>query len=256
MNTLLTVEALVNAIQPRQGWKEEMTRTQRLLGLMQILRRHRYPVTGQSLAQELGISMRTLYRDIATLQQQGADITGEAGVGYILRPGFMLPPLMFSQHEIEALVLGMRWVEQRGDSQLASAATDALAKIASVLPVELREELNANTLLIGPVSITHVDDELLMSVRKAIHQECKIAVAYCDSNGNSSERTIWPFAIGYFEQVRILMAWCELRGSLRHFRFDRISRIALSSQRYPQGRRALMKLWRERECNEHTAGKN
>ncbi|WP_421096139.1 helix-turn-helix transcriptional regulator, partial [Serratia fonticola] len=91
-----------------------MSRTQRLLDLMQILRRHRYPVAGHSLAEELGISMRTLYRDIATLQQQGADIVGEVGIGYVLRPGFMLPPLMFSQTEIEALVLGMRWVERRG----------------------------------------------------------------------------------------------------------------------------------------------
>ncbi len=95
-----------------------MSRTQRLLDLMQILRRHRYPVAGHSLAEELGISMRTLYRDIATLQQQGADIVGEVGIGYVLRPGFMLPPLMFSQTEIEALVLGMRWVERRVTANL------------------------------------------------------------------------------------------------------------------------------------------
>ncbi|HFU1536683.1 TPA: helix-turn-helix transcriptional regulator, partial [Serratia liquefaciens] len=91
-----------------------MSRTERLLDLMQILRRHRYPVAGHALAQEMNISMRTLYRDIATLQQQGAEIVGEAGVGYVLRPGFMLPPMMFSQQEIEALVLGMRWVGRRG----------------------------------------------------------------------------------------------------------------------------------------------
>ncbi|RTG38821.1 helix-turn-helix transcriptional regulator, partial [Serratia marcescens] len=99
-----------------------MSRAQRLLDLMQLLRNHRYPVAGHALAQTLGISMRTLYRDIATLQQQGAEIAGEAGVGYVLRPGFMLPPLMFSPAETEALVLGMRWVSRRGDSQLASAA--------------------------------------------------------------------------------------------------------------------------------------
>lgn len=119
-----------------------MSRTERLLELMQILRRHRYPVAGHALAQEMNISMRTLYRDIATLQQQGAEIVGEAGVGYVLRPGFMLPPMMFSQQEIEALVLGMRWVGRRGDSQLAEAAKNALVKIADVLPAALRDELS------------------------------------------------------------------------------------------------------------------
>lgn len=137
-----------------------MSRTERLFDLMQILRRHRYPVTGQALAQEMKVSMRTLYRDIATLQQQGAEIVGEAGVGYVLRPGFMLPPLMFSQQEIEALVLGMRWVGRRGDSQLAGAANNALAKIADVLPATLRDELEASTLLIGPMDLVKVADEL------------------------------------------------------------------------------------------------
>lgn len=87
-----------------------MSRTQRLFNLIQILRRHRYPVTGKQLADELDVSLRTLYRDIATLQTQGASIEGEPGLGYVLRPGFMLPPLMFSEDEIEALVLGSRWV--------------------------------------------------------------------------------------------------------------------------------------------------
>lgn len=224
-----------------------MSRTQRLLDLMQILRRHRYPVAGHSLAEELGISMRTLYRDIATLQQQGADIVGEVGIGYVLRPGFMLPPLMFSQQEIEALVLGMRWVERRGDSQLAGAATNALAKIAAVLPAELRDELDANTLLIGPVPTTYVDDDILVTIREAIRLERKVTVEYRDYAGKGSERILWPFAMGYFEQVQILMAWCELRGAIRHFRLDRIGRLTPLPQRYPAGRRALMKQWRESE---------
>ncbi|MHA7846923.1 helix-turn-helix transcriptional regulator [Serratia sp. D1N4] len=224
-----------------------MSRTQRLLDLMQILRRHRYPLAGHALAQELGISMRTLYRDIATLQQQGADIAGETGVGYVLRPGFMLPPLMFSQQETEALVLGMRWVERRGDSQLAKAATNALAKIGAVLPNELREELDANTLLIGPVEEVKVADETRVLIREVIRLERKISVEYQDQAGNISERTLWPFAMGYFEQVQVLIAWCELRASFRHFRLDRIRTLTPLSQRYPRGRRALMKAWRETE---------
>src|SRR5205085_11795138 len=101
---------------------------------MPILRRHRTPVPGAQLARDLGVSLRTLYRDIASLQAQGATIEGEAGLGYQLRPGFTLPPLMLSVAEIEALVLGSRWVAQRTDTELAQAARDALAKIHAVLP--------------------------------------------------------------------------------------------------------------------------
>lgn len=108
-----------------------MSRAERLLDLMQVLRRHRGPVSGRHLAQETGVSLRTLYRDIASLQAQGAAIEGEPGLGYVLRPGFTLPPLMFREEEIEALVLGMRWVAARGDDPLAAAAGDALAKIAA-----------------------------------------------------------------------------------------------------------------------------
>src|SRR5437660_11613561 len=116
-----------------------MSRAERLLELIQRLRSHRYPVSGASLAADLGISLRTLYRDIASLQAQGARIDGEPGVGYVLRPGFMLPPLMFSQEEIEALVLGSRWVAERTDAALKHAANNALAKIAAVLPSDLRQ---------------------------------------------------------------------------------------------------------------------
>src|SRR5882724_3329310 len=106
-----------------------MPRSQRLLDLMQVLRRHRRPVSGAVLAEEVGVSLRTLYRDIESLKSLGAYIDGEAGVGYVLRPGFMLPPLMFTQEEIEALVLGSRWVAKRSDARLGLAARNALAKI-------------------------------------------------------------------------------------------------------------------------------
>ncbi len=119
----------------------DMSRSERLLDLIQILRRHRRPVSGRTLAAEMGVSIRTLYRDIATLQGQGAPIEGEAGLGYVLRPGFMLPPLMFTDEEIEAIVLGSRWVAKQPDRRLSQAATDALAKIAAVLPDWLSERL-------------------------------------------------------------------------------------------------------------------
>src|SRR5258708_183391 len=126
-----------------------MARAQRLLELIQVLRRHRRPVSGETLADELGVPLGPTYRDIQTLIGQGASIDGEAGVGYVLRPGFVLPPLMFSDEEIEALVLGSRWVAQRTDEPLARAAANAIAKIAAVLPDEFRERVDGPGRLAG-----------------------------------------------------------------------------------------------------------
>lgn len=224
-----------------------MSRTERLFDLMQILRRHRYPISGALLAHELGVSLRTLYRDIATLQAQGAEIESEAGIGYLLRPGFMLPPLMFSEEEIEALVLGSRWVAKRGDSKLKVAALNALAKIAAVLPPDLRHELDASALLIGPAQSVAEQDEELIVIRHAIRAERKLLLTYQDINENQTQRTIWPFALGFFERVRIVVAWCELREGFRHFRLDRIIKLDPLAMRYPERRQALLKQWREIE---------
>lgn len=224
-----------------------MSRAQRLLDLIQTLRRHRFPVTGACLAEELGISLRTLYRDIATLQAQGASIAGEPGLGYVLRPGFMLPPLMFSEDEIEALVLGSRWVAKRGDDRLSTAAHNALAKIAAVLPHDLRQTLDASALLVGPASTEQSGNTLLPEIRQAIRSERKIEIGYRDLQGVASQRTLWPFALGYFDHVRVLVAWCELRQGFRHFRTERIASLSIVEQRYPRRRQALLKEWREIE---------
>ena len=135
------------AVCPRM---KSLAKAERLLHLLQTLRRHRYPVTGNELSTELGVSLRTLYRDIAALTAQGAHIDGSPGVGYLLRPGFLLPPLMLTQEEIEALVLGSRWVSRNGDEELQAAAQDLLAKIESILPAELRQEIASSGLMIGP----------------------------------------------------------------------------------------------------------
>ncbi|MGK8706609.1 helix-turn-helix transcriptional regulator [Metapseudomonas otitidis] len=224
-----------------------MSRSQRLLDLLQILRRHRYPVAGHVLAGELGISLRTLYRDIAALQQQGAHIEGGAGLGYVLRPGFELPPLMFSLEEIEALVLGMRWVGRRGDRRLMGAARDVLAKVGAVLPPALREELETSTLLIGPAPASDVPDALLEQVRDAIRREHRVQLGYRDADGQASQRVVWPFALGYFEQARVLVAWCELRQATRHFRLDRVEALQDLGQRYPRRRQVLLREWRAQE---------
>ncbi|MBA2650350.1 MAG: YafY family transcriptional regulator [Legionella sp.] len=223
-----------------------MSRTQRLFDLIQTLRRYRYPVSGKQLAEGLGISLRTLYRDIATLQAQGASIVGEPGVGYVLRPGFMLPPLMFSEEEIEALVLGSRWVARRTDKKLGLAATNVLAKIASVLPEDLRHRLEFSGLLIGPAkTLIELDDEKEASIRHAIRKEHKLQITYTDVNGDDSDRIIWPLALGFFEEVHVVVAWCELRSDFRHFRTDRIVTLTQLEARYPKPRQTLLKTWRD-----------
>ena len=226
-----------------------MSRSARLLDLLQLLRRHRQPLSGAAIAQALGISLRTLYRDIATLQAQGADIDGAPGLGYVLKPGFVLPPLMFSTEEVEALVLGSRWVSERGDPRLAAAAGDALAKIAAVLPPELRLELETSALLVPPgppVAEVGLHDA---AIRQAIRQEHRLVLDYRDAAGKGSRRTIWPFALGYFDRVQVVVAWCELRQDLRHFRTDRIASLKDSGHRYPRRRQALLKEWRAKELN-------
>jgi predicted DNA-binding transcriptional regulator YafY len=224
-----------------------MSRSQRLLDLMQVLRRHRRPVSGAVLAEEVGVSLRTLYRDVESLKGLGAHIDGEAGIGYVLRPGFMLPPLMFTEEEIEALVLGSRWVSERTDTPLGDAARNALAKIAAVLPDDLKESLDASNLLIGPGVPIAAGDAELGSIRTAIRTERKLQIAYSDDKGNTTRRTIWPFALAFFDRARVVVAWCELRGDYRSFRTDRIAALAPTVKRYPRRRLALLKEWRTRE---------
>lgn len=224
-----------------------MSRTQRLLELLQLLRQHRYPIAGDKLASKLGISLRTLYRDIRTLQNQGANIEGEPGFGYILRPGYMLPPLMFSEEEIEAVVLGMRWVVKKGDAQLSNAAGTALSKVAAVLPIELRTQLEASSLLVGPGEVVNSNKVNLSLIRQAIRAQSKAHLTYLDLNEVESERTIWPFALAFFDRVRVVVAWCELRQAFRHFRYDRIIAFSITSICYPKSRQALLKEWRQIE---------
>jgi predicted DNA-binding transcriptional regulator YafY len=224
-----------------------MARAQRLLDTLQLLRQYRYPVKGAQLASKLNVSLRTLYRDIKTLQQQGAPIEGEAGLGYILQPGYMLPPLMFADEEIEAMVLGMRWVAKKGDKQLKEAAHSALSKVAAVLPGDLRHQLETSSLLVGPNDIltaAHVD---LALIRQTIRAHHKAHIIYRDLKGAQSKRTIWPFALAFFDGVRVIVAWCESRQSFRHFRYDRIQSFTPLNTRYPKTRQSLLKEWRQLE---------
>lgn len=238
-----------------------MSRAERLLALVEILRVHRRPVSGQQLAADLGISLRTLYRDIASLQARGARIDGAPGLGYLLRPGFTLPPLMFLPEEVEALALGSRWVIAHGDLRLAQAARSALARVSAVLPLEARLDLETSGLLIGPdgpvagtaggdgetEEAASPGDAGIATIRLAIRRERKLHIEYRDASGRVTQRTIWPFALGYFRRTRVVAAWCELRVALRHFRTDQIQSLALDEERYPQRRPVLLAQWRREQ---------
>lgn len=223
-----------------------MSRAERLLLLLQVLRRYRRPVSGQVLADQIGVSIRTLYRDIASLQAQGATIEGEPGIGYVMKPGFMLPPIMFRSEELDALVLGMRWVADRCDETLSAGALSTLAKIAAVLPAELRRELNESSLLVGAPLKRHAQTISPDLLRAAVRAEQKLVISYVDGDGKRSRRVVWPFALVYFDQARVLMCWCELRDDFRNFRSDRILDVEQLEQRYPKRRSALLREWRKR----------
>jgi len=224
-----------------------MSRSQRLLTLLQDLRGRRRPVTADALALALGVSVRTLYRDINVLRAQGARIEGEAGFGYVLRPGFLLPPLMFTPEEIEAVLIGASWVARRQDLAMEASARSALAKIVAVAPDELRHMVDRSGLLVGAISPgegTTIDARI---IRGALRRERKLTLTYADATTTSTERTVWPVALAIYETTQVLAAWCELRGDFRHFRLDRIQRVDVLDVRPPQRRSTLYMAWRARE---------
>ncbi|MBB3901687.1 putative DNA-binding transcriptional regulator YafY [Methylobacterium brachythecii] len=224
---------------------DPLSRTDRLFSLIDALRRRRRPVTAAVLAEELSVSERTIYRDIATLSGLGAPVEGEAGMGYVLRSGFFLPPLMFDEDEREALVLGARWVERQADSVLAKAATNAIAKIAMATPSDQREAL-AETGLWAALPQAEIDHTpVLKALREAIRREEKLFITYRDAAGAMTERTVWPIGMAFYDRKRLFSAWCELRTAFRHFHAENIGALSLTGERYPTRRAALVKAWRK-----------
>lgn len=199
-----------------------MGRTDRLFRIIQMLRRSRRPVTAAKLADELEVTKRSIYRDVAVLMAQQVPIRGEAGVGYVIDRAFDMPPLMLTSDEIEAAVLGAQWVAERGDRALAAAARDLLAKISASVPAHLRVFVSEPAVG-APVPLSSRADGIdVAQVRRWIRAGRKLRIRYEDEAGKRTRRTIWPVMIGYTDAVRLIAAWCEQRKNFRHFRTDRI----------------------------------
>ncbi len=224
-----------------------MRRADRLFQIIQILRSARKPITARQLAQELETSVRTIYRDIAELMAQRVPIQGEAGIGYVLKRGYDMPPLMLTADEIEAAVLGAQWVAAQGDPALARAARDLVRKIHDVVPEHLRPlVIDAGVTIVGKRQI--LPDALdMQAVRCAIRDQRKIHLRYGDHKDQTTERTIWPIAVAYFERARLIVAWCQLRQGFRHFRTDRIQSAQFLDERFDQSITKLRAKWWEGE---------
>lgn len=224
-----------------------MRRADRLFQIIQILRRSQRPITADAIAEELETSKRTVYRDIADLIGQRAPIRGEAGVGYVLEDGFDLPPLMLTADEIEAAVLGAQMVAARGDPALRRAAQDLIAKIGAVIPENLRPLVVEPATRAAPSWNAAPDNIDMSGVRQAIRAGHKIVLNYRDEQDRETVRTVWPFAIGYYETSRLVVAWCEMRADFRSFRTDRVSGASFTEDRYPDRPAALRARWRRHQ---------
>jgi predicted DNA-binding transcriptional regulator YafY len=199
-----------------------MRRADRLFQIIQILRRSTRPVTAAALAEELEVSKRTVYRDVADLVGQRVPIDGEAGLGYLLASDYDMPPLMLTPDEIEAVMLGAQWVAGRSDKVLSNAARDVVAKIAAVVPERLRPIVLEPSVGVKPTVAEPEESVDASTLRSAIRNGQKLRLRYRSEAGKETERTVWPVILGYAETSRLLVAWCELRQGFRHFRTDRM----------------------------------
>lgn len=219
-----------------------MRRSTRLFEIIQLLRAARGPMTAERLAEELEVSIRTVYRDVAALQGMRIPVEGEAGVGYVMRRGYDLPPLNFDQEEIEALRVGLSMLQRTGDSALQRAASRIADKIDGL-------RADADWIQVAPWGAA-LDDPSLgcvskASLRDAIRNERKLRLTYRNAEGEESVRTVRPIALVYHVEVVLLATWCELRRGFRHFRTDRIWGCEVLEERFEGQGAALRALWAE-----------
>lgn len=228
-----------------------MRRADRLFDIIQLLRTATGPVTAAALAAELEVTPRTIYRDVATLQARRVPIEGAPGLGYVLRRGFDLPPLMFTNEEIEAIVVGARLLRRTGDVALQDAAARLISKVQVVLPEALRAYLASPTAYVSAHGAPAVAD--LSVIRAAIREERKLRIDYADEQGRRSSRTIWPFAVAYYVEATLISAWCELRHDFRHFRADRVQTLTVLDDGFPVPGHTLRADWLRRFSRDVTA---
>ncbi|MAW84964.1 MAG: DNA-binding transcriptional regulator [Phyllobacteriaceae bacterium] len=233
-----------------------MRRADRLFAIVQHLRGGRL-VTARMLAERLEVSERTIYRDIADLQASGVPVDGEAGVGYILRAGFDLPPLMFTREEIVALVAGARMVRAWGGVAMARAAEEALVKIAAVLPENGTARVNAPRIYAPPMTLGEAERALIDCIEQACDACAILKLAYRDEAGNESERTVRPLGLWFWGKVWTLVAWCDLRGDFRMFRIDRMLALTPTGECFrPERGRQLADFYRQMEsCGDIPSGR-
>lgn len=218
-----------------------MSRSVRLIQLLQEIRLHEPPVTAETLAHAMQVSERTIYRDIDTLREAGAIIEGAAGYGFSLTEDPAMPPQIFTREEIEALVLGLREVQSIADPSLASAAEHALAKLHSTLPPRLKNHLKHAVLHAKKFRdrpILSIDPAL---IRQAAWQELAIDIDYCDVTGKHSSRRLYPLSIVYMDTSLVLLSYCCLRKATRVFRLDRINSISITDESFHPNRVRLLR---------------
>jgi predicted DNA-binding transcriptional regulator YafY len=213
-----------------------MRRADRLFEIVQLLRAAAQPTTAAALAEALEVTVRTVYRDVAALQARRVPIEGERGIGYVLRKGFTLPPLMFTADEIDAIAVGARLVRRIRDPKLQEAAARVLTKVTAIVPDALRAHLAAAPLYVsdGSAAVPRAVD--LAEVRRAIREFRKIRIRYVDEAGHRTRRTVWPIAMAYYVDVTLIAAWCELRGDYRHFCVERMQASEFLEDKFPAGR--------------------
>jgi len=220
-----------------------MRRADRLFDIIQALRTAPHPVTAAALAEQLEVTVRTIYRDIAALQGSRVPIEGAPGLGYVLRRGFDLPPLMFTTEEADAIAIGVRLLRRLRDAKLQQAAESVLAKLAVVVPEPLQLHLISAPIYVSDGSAPPATGVDPAELRAAIHEARKVAITYVDETGRHTHRTLRPIAMAYYVDVTVLGAWCELRNDFRNFRVDRISNAELLDERFIAESGRLMAEW-------------
>ena len=220
-----------------------MRRSDRLFDIIQRLRAASRPTTAAALADELEVTPRTVYRDIAALQARRVPIEGAAGVGYVLRRSFDLPPLNFTIDEIEAIAVGARLVNRLKDPALQQAAESVLAKVTTAVPERLRMHIADAPIYVSPGMTPEADGADLAEVRAAIRDSAKLYISYADVGGRRTNRTVWPLAMAYYVDVTLIGAWCELRADYRNFRVERIASSRVLDEHFDQDNGRLFREW-------------